>query len=229
MWMDWTYLLILPGLLLAIWASSLVRSTYARYAKVPARAGVTAAEVAEKMLREGGAYGVRVERTRGELTDHYDPRDQVLRLSEGVYDSTSVAALGIAAHEAGHALQHQDEYAPLWLRTAIVPVVSITSNLATPLFLLGFVFSWQPLIYIGILCFAAAVAFSLITLPVEFNASRRAVLALEGGGYLTAEENEGARKVLRAASMTYVASALTAILQLARLLLLSRGSNRRRN
>ncbi len=224
---DWTMLLMIPGLLLSLAASSWVRSTYAKYSGVQAAAHITAAQMAEQMLRQSGAYDVRVEHIAGQMTDHYDPRDQVLRLSDGVYHSTSIAALGIAAHEAGHAMQHQEEYGPLWLRTAIVPVVSITSNAAMPLFFLGLLFSWQPLVWIGILCFAAAVLFSVITLPVEFNASRRALLALEGGGFLTAEENQGAKKVLNAAAMTYVASALTALLQLARLLLIASGSRRR--
>jgi Zn-dependent membrane protease YugP len=226
-YMDSTMLLIIPGLLLSMLASFWVNNTYRRYAQVRAAAGLTAAQAAEDMLRRGGAQDVRVERIAGELTDHYDPRDRVLRLSDGVYGSTSVAALGIAAHEAGHALQHLEEYAPLTLRTAIVPAISVTSGAAAPLFILGMVLSWQPLLWIGILCFAAAVLFSLITLPVEFNASHRALLALESGGYLTRQENAGARKVLNAAAMTYVASALTALLQLLRFVLLAGNSRRR--
>lgn len=226
-YMDSTMLLVIPGLLLSMLASFWVRSAYGKYARVSSRAGITAAQAAAQMLRQGGASDVRVERIRGELTDHYDPRDRVLRLSDGVYGSTSIAALGIAAHECGHALQHYEEYAPLGLRTAIVPAVSITSNAAMPLFLLGMVLSFQPLLWVGILCFTAAVVFSLITLPVEFNASGRALRALESGGYLTAEETGGARKVLNAAAMTYVASALSALLQLARLLLLANNSRRR--
>lgn len=226
MYIDSTILIILPGLILGLLASSMVRNAYARYAKVQAASGITAAQMAEQMLRQGGAYDVRVERISGQLTDHYDPRDQVLRLSDGVYGSTSIAALGIAAHETGHALQHQEEYKPLWLRTAIVPVVNITSNAAWPIFFLGLLFSWQPLVTLGIVFFGAAVVFSLITLPVEFNASARAVRLLEDGGFLTREENVGAKKVLNAAAMTYVASALAAILQLARMLVLSGRSRR---
>ena len=227
MFYDSTMLLVLPGLLLALLASAWVQGAYRKYAKVATRGGITAAQVAERILHDGGAYDVRVEPVPGELTDHYDPRDQVLRLSQGVYGSTSIAALGIAAHEAGHALQHQDEYGPLWLRTAIVPVVNISSNAAMPLFLLGLFLSWEPLLWVGILCFGAAVLFSLVTLPVEFNATSRAMHQLEAGGYLTDTETGGAKKVLRAASMTYVASALTAILQLLRLLMLANSRRRR--
>jgi len=226
-YMDSTMLLLIPGLLLSMLASFWVRSAYSKYAKVATRAGATAAQVAERMLRQGGADDVRIERVSGELSDHYDPRDRVLRLSDGVYGSTSIAALGIAAHECGHALQHHEEYAALSLRTAIVPTVSITSNMAMPLFFLGLVLSWEPLLWIGILCFTAAVMFSLITLPVEFNASGRALRALQADGYLTDEENAGAKKVLNAAAMTYVAAALSALLQLARLLLLGNSSRRR--
>jgi Zn-dependent membrane protease YugP len=226
-YMDSTFLLIIPGLLLSALASFLVKSTYRKYSKVRASAGLTAAQTAEQILRQGGAQDVRVERVPGELTDHYDPRDNVLRLSQGVFDSTSVAALGIAAHEAGHALQRHEEYAPLSMRTAIVPAISLTSNAAGPLFLLGLLLSWQPLLWIGILCFAGALLFSLITLPVEFDASRRAVYALEAGGFLSREENQGARKVLTAAAMTYVATALMAFLQLARMLMIASGSRRR--
>lgn len=226
-YMDPTMLIIIPGLLLSMLASYWVRSAYGKYAKVPTGAGITAAEMAARLLRQNGADDVRIEQVNGELTDHYDPKDRVLRLSDGVYGSTSVAALGIAAHECGHALQHRDEYAPLSLRSAIVPAVSITSNMAMPLFFLGLILAWEPLLWVGIVCFAAAVLFSLITLPVEFNASGRALRALQADGYLTDEENDGAKRVLQAAAMTYVASALTAMLQLARILLLANGSRKR--
>jgi len=221
-------LIIIPGLLLSMLASYWVRSAYGKYAKLATRSGITAAEMAARMLREAGATDVRIERVRGELTDHYDPREKVLRLSDGVYASTSVAALGIAAHECGHAMQHHEEYAPLALRSAIVPAVSITSNMAMPLFFVGLILAWEPLLWVGIALFMAAVAFSLITLPVEFNASGRALRMLQADGYLTGEENAGAKKVLNAAAMTYVASALMALLQLARLLLLANGRSRRR-
>ena len=226
-YMDSTMLLLIPGLLLSMLASYWVRSAYGKYAKVITRAGITAAEMAARMLRQNGADDVRIERVRGELTDHYDPKDRVLRLSDGVYGSASIAALGIAAHECGHALQHRDEYAPLSLRSAIVPAVSLTSNMAMPLFFLGLILAWEPLLWVGVACFTAAVMFSLITLPVEFNASGRALRALQADGYLTDEENAGAKRVLNAAAMTYVASALMALLQLARMLLLANNSRRR--
>ncbi len=228
-YMDSTWLILIPGLLLSMLASSLVNGTYRKYAKVRANSGITGAQMAQEMLRQGGAGDVRVEPVAGQLTDHYDPRDRVLRLSEGVYGSDSVAALGIAAHETGHALQHHEEYAPLILRTNIVPAISLTSNAAVPLFMLGLILSFQPLLWIGIICFAAALVFSLITLPVEFNASSRAVHALEAGGFLTGEENRGAKKVLNAAAMTYVAAALMALLNLVRFVALANGSSRRRN
>lgn len=225
---DWTMILVLPGLLLAIFAQSKISSTYNRFSRVHARSGLTAAACARDILQNGGAGDVRVERVAGRLTDHYDPREKVLRLSESTYDSTSIAALGVAAHEAGHALQDAQDYALLTFRSLLAPVASIGSNAAVPLFMLGLLFSWAPLVNIGLICFAVAVIFSLATLPVEFNASSRALHVLTDGGYLTADENEGARKVLSAAALTYVASALTAILQFVRLLLIS-GAGRRRN
>lgn len=216
---DWTYLLLIPALLLSLWAQFRVSSTFNRFSKVRASSGMTATQMAEQLLHAEGVYDVSVERTRGNLTDHYDPKNMVLRLSDSTANSTSVAALGVAAHEAGHVLQHRDGYAPLMLRTAAVPVVNIGSNLSWPLFLVGLIFSWEPLLYAGIALFALAVLFALITLPVEFNASKRALAALEANGYLQpGEEMRGARKVLSAAAMTYVASAFMAIMQLLRLL-----------
>lgn len=216
---DWTYLLLIPALLLSLWAQFRVSSTFSRFSKVRASSGMTATQMAEQLLHAEGVYDVSVERTRGDLTDHYDPKNMVLRLSDSTANSTSVAALGVAAHEAGHVLQHRDGYAPLMLRTAAVPVVNIGSNLSWPLFLVGLIFSWEPLLYAGIALFALAVLFALITLPVEFNASKRALAALEANGYLQpGEEMRGARKVLSAAAMTYVASAFMAIMQLLRLL-----------
>ncbi len=225
---DWTMILIIPGMLLAALASYWVKSAYAKYGQIPAKCGLTAAQVAQQLLQQNNCGNVTVDQIAGSLTDNYDPRNQSLHLSQTVYGSSSIAALGVAAHECGHAMQHEGEYGPLMLRSFIVPAVNITSGAAMPLFFAGLLFSWQPLVTIGILCFAVAVFFSLVTLPVELNASRRALVALESTGYLTPEENEGAKKVLRAAAMTYVASALTAILQLARLLLIS-NSNRRRD
>ena len=216
---DWTYLLLIPALLLSLWAQFRVSSTFNRFSKVRASSGMTATQMAEQLLHAEGVYDVSVERTRGNLTDHYDPKNMVLRLSDSTANSTSVAALGVAAHEAGHVLQHRDGYAPLMLRTAAVPVVNIGSNLSWPLFVVGLIFSWEPLLYVGIGLFALAVLFALITLPVEFNASKRALVALEANGYLQpGEEMRGAKKVLSAAAMTYVTSAFMAIMQLLRLL-----------
>ena len=216
---DWTYILLIPALILSMWAQFRVSSTFSRFSKVRASSGMTATQMAEQLLHAEGVYDVSVERTRGNLTDHYDPKNMVLRLSDSTANSTSVAALGVAAHEAGHVLQHRDGYAPLMLRTAAVPVVNIGSNLSWPLFVAGLIFSWEPLLYAGIALFALAVLFALITLPVEFNASKRALAALETNGYLQpGEEMRGAKKVLSAAAMTYVASAFMAIMQLLRLL-----------
>ena len=210
---------VIPALILSMWAQFRVSSTFSRFSKVRASSGMTATQMAEQLLHAEGVYDVSVERTRGNLTDHYDPKNMVLRLSDSTANSTSVAALGVAAHEAGHVLQHRDGYAPLMLRTAAVPVVNIGSNLSWPLFLVGIIVSWEPLVYAGIALFALAVLFALITLPVEFNASKRALAALEANGYLQpGEEMRGARKVLSAAAMTYVASAFMAIMQLLRLL-----------
>ena len=224
---DSTYLLVLIPLILALIAQAKVNGAFKRFAKVPARLGLTGAEMARSLLDEQGLSDVEIEFVRGKLSDHYDPAHKVLRLSESTYASTSIAAIGVAAHEAGHALQHRDGYAPLMLRSAAVPMANIGSNLAWPLFILGIILSWQPLMYVGIALFALAVFFALITLPVEFNASHRALAILEGQGYLAADELPGARKVLSAAAMTYVASAFMAIMQLIRLLLLSQRGSRR--
>ncbi len=225
---DWTFLIVLPGLILALIAQAGVSGTFAKFQRVPARIGLTGAMLARRMLDSRGLNDISIERVSGKLADHYDPSQRVLRLSDGVYDSTSIAALGVAAHETGHALQDLEHYAPLKLRTAIVPAVGFGSNLSWPIFLAGLIFSWEPLLLAGIILFALAVLFSLITLPVEFNASSRALATLSSGGYLDADEMVGASKVLRAAAMTYVAAAIGAILQLIRLLLLA-GVGRRRD
>ena len=222
-YMDPTYAILIPGLLVSLWAQCRVDSVTRKYARVSARCG---AELAQRLLHEEGIDDVTVERIGGNLTDHYDPSTRTLRLSQGVADSTSLTALGVAAHETGHAFQHRDAYKPLVLRTAVVPTVNIGSNLSWPLFLIGLIFNWQPLITLGIVFFLLTVLFTLITLPVEFNASKRAMTALSSGGYLDADELDGAGRVLKAAAMTYVAAALTAVLQLLRLLALS---NRRRD
>ena len=219
---DWTVLLMLPGLLLGLWAQNRVNSAYRKYSRVGVHSGMTAAEAAQRMLRQNGAGDVRIEQTGGQLTDHYDPRSNVLRLSSGVCHSNSVAALGIAAHEAGHAVQQAQSYPFLKLRTAVVPVVNVGSSLSWPLFFLGFLFSWEGLMMAGIWLFAAVVLFTLITLPVEFDASRRALKMLSGGGFLTESELRGAKQVLSAAALTYVASFVSAALQLLRLLTLAR-------
>lgn len=223
---DWTYLLIIPGLLLGLWAQSKVKGAYAEYSRVATRLGQPAERVVGDMLLRNGNSVVRIGRVSGQLTDHYNPADETLKLSEGVYGSASVAALGIAAHEAGHAMQKLEGYAPLKLRTAAVPVVNIGSSLSTPLFIAGLIFSWQPLVTLGIVLFALSTVFALITLPVEFDASRRAVTMLTEGGYISGYEEEGVRKVLNAAAMTYVASAVTSLLSLLRLVLIA-GRNRR--
>ena len=223
---DWTYMLIIPGMLLGLWAQFKVKNTYAEYSRVPTRLGRSAATVVDDLLRRNGNNKVRIGRVSGELTDHYNPGNETLNLSDGVYASNSVAALGIAAHEAGHAMQKHDGYAPLTLRTAIVPAVNVCSGLSTPLFFLGLLMSWEPLLNLGIILFAASTVFALITLPVEFNASRRAVAMLSAGGYVTGEEEKGVRKVLTAAALTYVAAAVTSMLSLLRLVMIA---NRRRD
>jgi len=228
MFWDYTYLLLIPTFILAIYAQQKVRSTYSRFSQKLASSRISGAEVAHQILSSSGASEVKIERTAGRLTDHYDPRKKALRLSEGVYESNSLAALGIAAHEAGHALQHHSGYFPLHIRNAIYPVANLGSTLAFPIFFIGFIFSRQGpsiLMDIGILLFAGAVFFTVLTLPVEFNASRRALALLEEGRYLKSEELLGARRVLSAAALTYVAATAMAIMQLLRLFLL-RGSRR---
>ncbi len=222
---DPTYFLLIPGLLLALFAQFKVTSTFNRYKQVMSRTGLTGAQIARQILDSNGCRGVSIEPVAGSLTDHYDPENGVLRLSQEVYGSRSIAALGVAAHEAGHAIQDAQDYAPMRIRANLVPVANIGSGLAMPLFMLGLIMSWEPLTKVGILCFAFAVLFYLVTLPVEFNASNRAVAVLSGG-YLAQDEVRGVKAVLSAAALTYVASALQAVLQLARLLLIA---NRRRD
>lgn len=221
-WYDWTYILIIPGLLLGLWAQARVQSAFNKYSKVRTASGRPASEVVSDMLDKNRNGAVRVERTSGTLTDHYDPKTETLRLSEDVYSSDSVAALGVAAHEAGHAMQKFDNYPLLSFRTAIVPVVNIGSTLAWPIFLLGLIFSWQPLQFAGILLFSLVLIFTLVTLPVEIDASKRALKMLTEGGYIAGDEAAGVKSVLSAAAMTYVASVVSAALQLLRLVLLSR-------
>jgi len=219
---DWTMILVIPGLLLGLWAQMRVSSAFRKYSAVHARSGMSAEDVARSMLNQAGCGNVSIRSVSGNLTDHYDPRNNTLRLSDGVYGSSSVAAIGIAAHECGHAMQQHEGYAPLVLRSALVPAVNLGSNLYFPIFLLGLLFSWEPLIYVGIACFALTLVFSLVTLPVEFNASGRALRVLDQQGYLSSEEMDGARAVLNAAAMTYVAAAISSLLQLVRLLIIAR-------
>jgi hypothetical protein len=220
---DPTFILIIPALILAFYAQSKVKGAYKTYSQVFASSRLTGAQVAHQILQTAGAGEVTIEKQPGQLTDHYDPRKKVLRLSQGVHDSPSIAALGIAAHEAGHALQHHDHYQPMALRSLIYPVASLGSTLAFPLFFVGFLFSKNGpsvLMDIGILLFTGAVAFSVVTLPVEFNASKRALTLLEERRFLTSDEMVGARKVLSAAALTYVASTAMAAVQLLRMFLM---------
>ncbi len=226
MFIDTGYIIyVLPALILAMWAQGRVSSTYSKYGNVLSMRGITGAEVARRILSLNGVIDVTVERVSGHLTDHFDPRTKVIRLSDSVYDSTSVAALGVAAHETGHALQHDQGYIPIKLRNSVLPVANIGSYAAFPLVLFGLLFQNGIMIDIGIILFSAVVAFQLVTLPVEFNASKRALNVLDNQGILEGEELTGAKKVLNAAAMTYVAASAVAIANLLRLLALS---NRRR-
>lgn len=219
---DWTMFLALPGLLLGLWAQMKVKSSFAKYSQVYSRRGIRAEDVSRDLLSRSGNHNVTITGVSGSLTDHYDPASHTLRLSQDVMGNPSIAAIGVAAHECGHAMQQHDGYMPLKLRTAIVPVVNIGSNLYFPIFMAGILFSREPLINVGILCFALSLLFSLVTLPVEFNASNRAITMLREGGYLAEDELDGARKVLNAAAMTYVAAVVSSALQLLRLLLIAR-------
>lgn len=221
---DWTMILVIPGLLLGLYAQFKVKSTFDRYSRIRTKSGLTAEAAARMLLSWGGSTNVTISRVNGSLTDHYDPSSKTLRLSDSVYGSDSVAAVGVAAHECGHALQEHDGYGLLKLRTALVPVVNIGSSLYLPIFMAGLLFSWEPLQMVGILCFGLTLLFSLVTLPVEINASKRALGMLEG--VLDAEELRGARAVLSAAALTYLASVISSALQLLRLILISRSRNR---
>ena len=229
---DWTYIiLVLPCIIFSMWASSSVNSTFKRFSQKFSSRRITGAQAAQRVLSHNGVTGVRIERVSGNLTDHYDPRTNVIRLSDSVYDSTSVAAIGVAAHEAGHAVQYARHYAPIKLRAAIIPITNIGSKLAMPLILLGIVLSAlgsfsTTLIYLGIAAFGLSLVFQIVTLPVEFNASRRAMRAIDDAGILTSEEQRGARKTLTAAAMTYVAATAVALAQLLRLLVLFSGRRR---
>ncbi len=225
---DWSYLvLVLPALLLALWAQSKVKSTYARYSQVRSYRNITGAQAARTILDANGLRDVRIEHIAGNLTDHYDPRARVVRLSDSVYNSSSIAAVGVAAHEVGHAVQHATNYGFLTLRNAIIPMTNLGSTLSMPLILLGLIFNSSSLALAGIALFSLVTLFQLITLPVEFNASSRALRTLESYHMLEEDELKGTRKVLSAAAMTYVAALAVSLAQLLRLLLLFGG--RRRN
>ena len=230
---DWTYIvLVMPCILLSLWASSNVNSTFKKYSTQYSLRRITGAEAAQRVLTANGVRGVRIERVGGNLTDHFDPKTNVIRLSESVYNNTSTAAIGVACHEAGHAVQYAENYGPIKLRAAIIPVTNLGSRLAMPLILLGILLSAfgglsDGLVYLGIACFGFSLVFQIVTLPVEFNASRRAMQAIESGNILTEEEQRGARKTLKAAALTYVAATAVALAQLVRLIALFGGRRRR--
>ena len=226
---DPTYILLIIGMVITCAASASMRSTFSKYEKVPSDSGLTGAQAAARVLAAAGIRDVSIQAVAGSLTDHYDPRTKTVNLSQSVYNRTSVAAVCVAAHECGHAMQHQQNYAPLSFRSTLVPVANIGSSLSVPIFIAGLIFSIPALLTAGIVLFSLAVLFQLVTLPVELNASSRALTMLDQTGILNPEENIGARKVLRAAALTYVASLMSSMLQLLRLILLSRGSrgNRR--
>lgn len=224
---DPTYVLVLIGVILSLAASAKVRTTFEKYSRVRSSSGLTGAEAAERILRRAGIFDVRIERVSGNLTDHYDPRKKVLRLSDSVYGSNSIAAIGVAAHECGHAIQHQNSYIPLMFRNTLVPIVNFGSAIAWPLILIGLLLvGSQTLINIGIILFSLAVLFQLVTLPVEFNASKRAIERLGETGILYGDELRHSKKVLDAAALTYVAAAAASILQLLRLIILFGGRRR---
>ena len=223
---DPTYFLLIIGMFLSLAASAKVKSTFARYSRVRSASGITGAEAARRILQMAGIRDVTIVPISGSLTDHYDPRSKRLALSQDVYDNTSVAAVSVAAHECGHAIQHAINYVPLTLRSAIVPIANFGSTLSWPLFLAGLLFSIRPLVMLGILLFSFAVIFQLVTLPVEFNASSRALKMLGSSGMLGPDESKSARKVLTAAALTYVAALASSILQLFRLIILAGGRDR---
>ena len=224
MFFEPTYMLVIIGVIICLLASSRMTSTFNKYSRVRNHSGMTGREAAEQVLRGAGIYDVRVEHISGDLTDHYDPRAKVLRLSDATYNSTSVAAVGVAAHECGHAIQHATGYAPLKIRGALVPVANFGSTIAWPLILIGLLFSSQSsmlFLNLGIIAFSLAVLFQIVTLPVEFNASSRAIRILGSSGMLYEDEVDATKKVLSAAALTYVAGAASAILQLMRIILLA--------
>ncbi len=232
-YIDWYYIaLVLPAMLFAMIASARVNSTFRKYSKVSSKRGLTGAQAARRVLDANGLYNVRIERIRGNLTDHYDPRANVIRLSDATYDNPSAAAIGVAAHEAGHAVQHAVGYAPIKIRTAIIPATRFGSMLSLPLILVGMLLTYSAhhyiwIAYAGVILFSLSTLFQLVTLPTEFNASRRALAAIEGSGLLEREELGHAKKVLSAAAMTYVAALAVSMMQLLRLLLMVQRRGRR--
>lgn len=227
MYLDPLYIiLVIPAVIIAAIAQANVSGTFSKYSKVRTARGYTGAEAARTILDANGLYNVRVERVAGNLSDHFDPRQNVIRLSQGVYDNATVAAVGVAAHESGHAVQYATGYAPIKLRNAIVPITQFGSSLSIPVLLLGFFMGLQPLVYAGIILFSAMVVFQLVTLPVEFNASSRALAIIEEQELLGSEELRGAKKVLGAAALTYVAALLVSLMQLLRIILRFGGRRR---
>ena len=231
-YIDWTYIvLVIPAMILALYAQNKVNSTFKKYSRVASRSGMTGAQAARRLMELNGIYDVSIERVSGNLTDHYDPLKKVLRLSDSVYSDTSVAAIGVAAHETGHAIQHARGYVPLTLRTVMVPLANLGSTLSMPLIFLGILFSFSSvmgntMINLGILLFGLSVVFTIITLPVEFNASRRAVACLGDSGILYDDEIGGVKKVLSAAAMTYVSSTAVALANFLRLIIIFGGRRR---
>ncbi|MDO4552982.1 MAG: zinc metallopeptidase [Bacillota bacterium] len=222
--MDIYYIiLVIPCIILVLWAQIKVKTTFRKYSRMQSRRGLTGAQAAQRVLRAGGVTDVRIEWVGGTLTDHFDPRTKVIRLSDSVYGATTVAAAGVAAHEAGHAVQYAENYLPVKIRSAIIPITNLGSNLAWPVIFLGLILNFPSLFGIGILLFALVAVFQLVTLPVEFNASRRAVAALSDGGLLDEDELRGARKTLSAAALTYVAALALSVAELLRLLLIFGG------
>lgn len=229
-YMDGSYILVIIGALLCLITSGMVKSTFNKYSKVGSASNLTGAQVAAAILKREGIYDVRVERVAGSLTDNFNPSTKVVNLSESVYDSTSVAAIGVAAHECGHAMQHNEEYFPLKVRSAILPAANFGSKYGLWIVILGLIISFfRPLVFIGVVLFAFGVAFQIVTLPVEFDASKRALETLSEMGILEGAEVDGVRAVLKSAAMTYVASAAASILSLIRLILISRGGRSRRD
>lgn len=234
--MDYLYLiLVLPAVIFSLWASIRVNTTFKKYSKIRSMRGITGAEAARRVLDANGLQHIRIEQIPGNLTDHYDPRSDVIRLSESVYGNTSVAAVGVACHEAGHAVQHAENYVPVKIRAAIIPVTNIGSRLAIPLIILGILLNslasapeFLVIAYIGVACYGLCTLFQLVTLPTEFDASRRALRCIESYGILGSEEIGGARRVLTAAAMTYVAALAVSLMQLLRLFLMVSGNSRRR-